>query len=182
MTVKEFYMDKTVVTQEEYELIKGNNPSVFNDCPTCPVENITWNDANSYCQSVGKRLPTEAEWEYAARAGTVTACYWGEHSGDAYAWYDTNSLSRTQPVGQKKPNKWGLYDMIGNVWEWCDDWYGPYSTDSLYSPQTPSFGGARILRGGSWNMSIKGNWSTIRGRYDPNIRDSDNGFRCVTEK
>src|SRR3989338_5443550 len=118
MVIDAFYMDKYEVTQREFQQVMGKNYSYFKGCPDCPVEKVTWFEAKEYCGKVGKRLPTEWEWEKAAKAGTTTTYYWGESEsmmGD-YAWYESNSGSKTHPVGQKKPNNYGLYDMAGNVW------------------------------------------------------------------
>jgi formylglycine-generating enzyme required for sulfatase activity len=138
----------------------GNNPSYFKNNPQNPVEKVSWDDAQAFCQKLSQitgktyRLPTEAEWEYACRAGTTTRYYFGDNDnqlGD-YAWYNGNSNNTTHPVGQKKPNGWGIYDMSGNVWEWCeDDWHDSYAG-------APDDGSAwltndndyRMLRGGSW--------------------------------
>jgi len=190
--VNSFAIGKYPVTQAQYEAVMGKNPSNFKNNPQNPVEWVYWNDAQAFCkklsQITGKtyRLPTEAEWEYACRAGTTTRFYFGDHAnqlGD-YAWYDGNSQYTTHPVGQKKPNAWGLYDMSGNVWEWCEDnWHYNYEN-------APRDGSAwltndnddRILRGGSWfNFPYD-----CRSAYrNPNYRrDSDdttnNGFRVVS--
>jgi len=184
VTVDGFYMDKTEVTQAEYERVMGNNPSIFKGCPYCPVENVSWHDAKAYCDKVGKRLPTEAEWEYAARAGTTTPYYWGNGSPDVYAWYKDNSGEKTQPVGQKKPNAWGLYDMSGNVWEWCSDWYGEkyYAESPGQNPQGPTGGQYRVLRGGSWDLYPEFLRSANRYRFEPVFRNLNFGFRCVRSR
>jgi formylglycine-generating enzyme required for sulfatase activity len=154
---KPFYMGVTEVTQAQYEAIMGTNPSNFKGA-TNPVDTVSWNDATEFCKKLSEktrqtvRLPTEAEWEYACRAGTKTAFSFGDTDtglGD-YAWYSGNSGSTTHPVGQKKPNAWGLYDMHGNVWEWCADWYGDYAKGAATDPQGPASGTSRVLRGGSW--------------------------------
>ena len=145
-------MDKTEVTQAEYRKVMGKNPSSFSGCDDCPVEKVSWHDANTYAKKVGKRLPTEAEWEYAARGGNKSKGY--KYSGgndlDAVGWYDNNSGSKTHPVAQKQPNELGLYDMSGNVWEWCADWKGDYSSSPQNDPQGSNSGKYRVLRGGSW--------------------------------
>ncbi|MBE5227739.1 MAG: SUMF1/EgtB/PvdO family nonheme iron enzyme [Microcystis aeruginosa PMC 728.11] len=189
--VNSFAIGKYPVTQAQYESVMGKNPSHFKNNPQNPVENVSWNDAQAFCrklsQITGKtyRLPTEAEWEYACRAGTTTRYYFGDDAnqlGD-YAWYSANSQSKTHPVGQKKPNAWGLYDMIGNVWEWCEDnWHDNYIG-------APTDGSAWIkngndnrslLRGGSWGDYPNNCRSAFRGislRRD--FRNLDDGFRVV---
>ncbi len=136
-----------------------------------PVVYVTWYGASEYARWIGGALPTEAQWEYACRAGSTTAYSFGDSSdslGD-YAWYSTNSNGKTHPVGQKKPNAWGLYDMHGNVWEWCADWYGSYGTSAVTDPTGPTDGDSRVLRGGSW-LSFAGN---CRSAY----RYSNNPYR-----
>jgi formylglycine-generating enzyme required for sulfatase activity len=154
VTVSSFYMDKTEVTQAEYRKVMGKNPSNFSGCDDCPVEKVSWHDANAYAQKVGKRLPTEAEWEYAARGGNKSKgyTYSGGNNLDAVGCYLLNSGSKTHPVAQKQPNELGLYDMSGNVLEWCSDWYdkGYYSRSPQNDPQGPNSGKYRVLRGGSW--------------------------------
>ena len=142
---KAFYLSETEVTQESWQKVMGANPSGFNGASN-PVEQVSWNDCQSFCQSSGLRLASESEWEYACRAGTT-----GPYAGDlaSMAWFGDNSGNSTQPVKQRKPNAWGLYDMHGNVWEWCEDGYA----ESASSTQQASTGnvGARVLRGGGWN-------------------------------
>ncbi|MBI3813378.1 MAG: formylglycine-generating enzyme family protein [Nitrospinae bacterium] len=166
MVLSEFYIDKYEVTQREFQQVMGNNPSNFKGCDNCPVEQVTWYEANEYCGKVGKRLPTEWEWEKAAKAGTTTTFYWGESEGMAgdYAWYGDNSGSKTHPVGQKKPNNYGLYDMAGNVWEWT-------STDHDSSN--------KVMRGGAWYVTPLYLWSSGRNWNEPANRDSYYGFRCA---
>jgi formylglycine-generating enzyme required for sulfatase activity len=148
---------------------------------------VSWNDVQEFLQRMNAkndgyryRLPTEAEWEYAARAGSTSARY-GEL--DAMAWYTANSGSQTHPVGQKQANAWGLYDMLGNVWEWVQDWYGGsyYQQSPGTDPQGPSTGSSHVLRGGSWTGSAR----VVRasGRYDvgPGGRSNDVGVRCARE-
>ena len=140
-----FRIGATPVTQAAYQRVIGSNPSNFKG-PQLPVETVSWDDARKYCSAVGMRLPTEAEWEYAARAGTTGARY-GEL--DAIAWYGGNSGSKTHDVGTKQPNAWGLYDMLGNVWQWTADWYGPYAATAATDPAGAASGERRSLRGGS---------------------------------
>jgi formylglycine-generating enzyme required for sulfatase activity len=146
-----------------------------------PIVNVNWDDAVAYCQWVGGRLPTEAEWEYAARAGTDSVYSWGNSMDGSYAWYDGNSGSKTHPVGGKEPNGWGLYDMSGNVWEWCSDWYDEKydSSSPSQDPQGPSSGEYRALRGGSWGVSAGDLRASDRTGDAPVFRLGDNGFRPV---
>ena len=143
-----FYMGKTEVTQAQWTAKMGNNPSYFSGQPNNPVDQVSWNMIQDFNSATGLRLPTEAEWEYACRAGTTTARY-GEVN--AIAWYYQNwTIYGTQPVAGKLPNALGLYDTLGNVWEWCQDWYGPYSSGSVTNPTGPTTGTYRLLRGGGW--------------------------------
>jgi formylglycine-generating enzyme required for sulfatase activity len=183
---KPFYMGTTLVTQAQYEAIMGNNPSKFNG-PTNPVESISWDDADNFCKKLSAktrqavRLPTEAEWEYACRAGTKTAFSFGdEDSGlDDYGWYAANSGGTTHPVAQKKPNPWGLYDMHGNVWEWCSDLHDDYTTKAVTDPQGAGSGPYRIVRGGGYLYNPVNCRSANRGYYAPVDRDIRCGFRVV---
>jgi formylglycine-generating enzyme required for sulfatase activity len=177
VTLRPFWMDVTLVTQAEYQRVTGNNPSHFSGCADCPVETVSWNDANNYCSRAGKRLPTEAEYEFAARGGTDTARY-GDL--DAIAWYGANSGSRTHPVGQKQPNAYGLYDMLGNVWEWTADWYDSnyYQSSPTNNPQGPSSGTARVLRGGGWGNNPGYYRASDRGGTGPDVTFANLGFRC----
>ncbi|MDP8225405.1 MAG: formylglycine-generating enzyme family protein [Candidatus Lernaella stagnicola] len=181
--VDAFFIDIHEVTQAEYQRVMGANPSRFSGCTTCPVETVNWNDARSYCGKVGKRLPTEAEWEYAARGGTTGARY-GEI--DAIAWYRGNSGKKTHPVGQRQPNAYGLYDMLGNVWEWCEDWFDKdwYSKMPERNPRNDNQSPYRVLRGGSWGSNPRSVRASFRIRIQPSITFYFNGgFRCVgTEK
>jgi formylglycine-generating enzyme required for sulfatase activity len=185
--ISSFYMDKTEVTQKEYEQVMGNNPSSFKNCPDCPVEQVTWKEATAYCEKVGKRLPTEAEWEYAARAGSITNYHWGNTIDGEYAYYKGNSSRKSWPVAQKKPNAWGLYDMNGNAWEWCNDYYGYYfsrpyySDDTLVNPPGPPLGESRVRRGGSAFNDSNYLRTTNRDRCTSDDNCS-NGFRCVRSK
>jgi formylglycine-generating enzyme required for sulfatase activity len=154
---KPFYMGVTEVTQAQYKAVTGTDPSKF-DGPTNPVEMVSWEDAMDFCRTLSERtgkdvrLPTEAEWEYACRAGTGTRFSFGDSESALaeYAWCETNSNDRTHPVGRKNPNAWGLYDMHGNVLEWCADWYGKYPNGASTDPRGPASGRFRVLHGGSW--------------------------------
>ena len=183
VTVNGFYMDKTEVTQAEYARVMGKNPSYFIGCPSCPVDSVSWDNANEYCGKLGKRLPTEAEWEYAARAGTATKYYWGNDLNDAYTWHYDNSDDKTHPVARKKPNAFGLYDMVGNVWEWCADWYAEdyYSKTISNNPKGPDSGEKRITRGGGFGHNREGYIlrCAYRNAYAPAYRNVNVGFRCA---
>jgi len=184
---KGFWLSDHEVTQSEYQAVMGSNPSEFKGDLNRPVEQVSWDEAVLYCQKLTEReraagritaqqayrLPTEAEWEYAARAGTTGALY-GEL--DTIAWWNGNAGNQTHPVKQKAPNAWGLYDMIGNVWEWCSDWYGNYPTVSVTDPRGPSSGSVRVRRGGSWLSDARGARSASRWG-DPGDRYGRLGFR-----
>jgi len=178
-----FSMDATEVTQSAYQSVMGSNPSHFSSCGVdCPVEHVDWKQASEYCRKVGKRLPTEAEWEYAARAGTTTKWYWGDDdwSISLYAWHSENSGSTTHPVGKKQANAWGLYDMAGNVWEWTADWYVTYPLGSQRNPTGPGSGTYRVFRGGSWYGTPGRLRSAYRYLGASDDRSSFLGFRCVS--
>ena len=165
----------------------GNNPSYFKGAHL-PVEQVSWDDCQKFIQKVnaalncGARLPTEAEWEYACRAGT-TGPYGGTGNLDEMGWYYDNSGDEPPPVGQKKPNAWGLYDMHGNVWEWCADWYadwyGDYPSGSVTDPIGPSSGVCRVNRGGGWCINARSCRSATRGGSGPGLRDLSLGFRVA---
>ncbi len=190
VNLQEFYLGKYPITQEQYQAIMGKNPSKFEDNPKNPVEKVSWNDAQEFCQKLNEktgkkyRLPSEAEWEYACRAGTQTRYYFGDDEKQLgeYAWYSENSGSKTHPVGQKKPNNWGLYDMSGNVWEWCEDgWHENYEnvpTDGTAWNENHSVTNLRVLRGGSWGTS-PGDCRSAYRTYSDNC-SSYNGFRVVS--
>ena len=183
VTVSSFFMDKTEVTQAEYRKVMGKNPSNFSGCDDCPVENVSWHDANAYAQKVGKRLPTEAEWEYAARGGNKSKgyTYSGSNDLDAMGWYDNNSGGKAHPVAQKQPNELGLYDMSGNVWEWCSDWYNDsyYRSSPINDPQGSNSGSSRVLRGGSrFSLDIDCRVA-YRNRNNPVYSRRNDGFRLV---
>lgn len=184
---KPFFLGKYPVTQEEWYAVMGNNPSRFKGRKN-PVENVSWNDAKEFIRKLNQkegtdkyRLSTEAEWEHAARAGSSTEYCFGDHEGqlDAYAWYNKNSGRSTHPVGEKKPNAWGLYDMHGNVWEWAEDWYGNYPAESLVDPKGPNSGDFRVLRGGSWNSNAQNCRSAYRHNNRPDLQYSNIGFRLA---
>lgn len=161
VTLSDFYISKYEVTQELWTDIMGEEMSYFDNCDQCPVERVSWENIQEFLiklnEKTGKnyRLPTEAEWEYAARGGAEGGYsnYSGGDEVGKVAWYYDNSDNKTHPVGQKAPNKLGLYDMSGNVWEWCQDRYGPYSSSPQTDPQGPDFGDYRVLRGGSSYVS-----------------------------
>ncbi len=180
--VDAFMMDTHEVTQAEYEKVMGNNPSKFKG-PDRPVEMVTWKQAKEYCGKLGKDLPTEAEWEWAARGGTNTKFPWGDEVGKNNAnCKDCGSQwdwKETSPVGSFKPNGYGLFDMIGNVREWVLDVYAPYTAEPQTNPKGPGKGKHRGLRGGSWYHLPK--YSRVTSRFDGFIsfRHNYDGFRCV---
>ncbi len=184
---KGFFMQTTQVTQKQWKSVMGNNPSHFKECDDCPVENVSWDDVHEFIDKLNKkkghtyRLPTEAEWEYACRAGSETAFCFGDDESqlEHYAWYDRNSGGRTHPVAQRNPNAWGLYDMHGNVWEWCQDWYGNYYADSVTNPEGSSTGSDRVFRGGCWYDYARRCRSANRNSNAPCNRNSCLGFRLV---
>ena len=175
-----FYMDKYEVTQLQYLSAIGVNPSYFAKCPICPVERVTFHQASQYCAKVGKRLPTEAEWEKAARGGTTGWYYWDRDHRDLYAWYGNNAGKRTRPVGTRDPNRYGLYDMAGNVWEWVQDWYDSnhYSKSVKRNPKGPAKGTSKVIRGGSWGTPPAKMAHAYRDSREPSTRYINGGFRC----
>jgi formylglycine-generating enzyme required for sulfatase activity len=171
-----FWMGQSPVTQEAYQRVMGQNPSHFKGAQL-PVENVSWDEAQIYCQAVGMRLPTEAEWEYAARAGTTGSRY-GDI--DQVAWYRTNSGGKTHEVARKLPNAWALYDMMGNVWEWTSNWYSDkYTGNSETDPRGPASGLYRVLRGGSWLNDPRYIRASHRNWVVPVGRNLSTGLRCV---
>jgi len=201
-----FYMQTTEVTQGQWKEVMGDNPSYFKECgDDCPVEMVSWDDAQKFIEklnldsarlpagerlsAVGERsrtyrLPTEAEWEYAARAGSQTAYCFGDDAADLgkYAWYGESWDRGTHPVAQKEPNAWGLYDMHGNVWEWCQDWYSKYPLGDAIDPTGPESGSHRVYRGSSFFIPARHCRSALRGFWLlPGARGRDLGFRLVRE-
>ena len=183
-----FYLQTTEVTQGQYQRVMRKNPSHFHG-ENRPVERVSWDDAQKFIKKLNQmektdkyRLPTEAEWEYACRAGSTTRFCFGDDEAKLgeYAWYGENSGSKTRPVKQKKPNAWGLFDMHGNVYEWCQDWYGEYPAGPVTDPTGPASGRGRVLRGGSWYFDARCARSALRNynRY-PGFRDCNIGFRVA---
>jgi formylglycine-generating enzyme required for sulfatase activity len=186
-----FYLGKYEVTQEQWEAVMGDNPSRFQS-PKNPVEQVSWYDCQDFLERLNEkyrsmgatfRLPTEAEWEYACRAGSSTRWSFGDDEASLaeYGWNRANSEMSTHPIGQKRPNDWGLYDVHGNVWEWCADWYDDdyYGSSSLNDPKGPDFGRYRVLRGGSWVSNAGFARSTSRNWLTPVNRNRDDGLRVA---
>jgi formylglycine-generating enzyme required for sulfatase activity len=175
---KGFWLGQTPVTQSAYERVTGKNPSNFKGA-NLPAEAITWDEAQSYCREIGGRLPTEAEWEYAARGGSTSARY-GEL--DDIAWYSRNNSGfKTHEVGQKRPNAFGLYDMLGNVTQWTADRYGPYEQGNQQDPVGAPSGDARTLRGAHWGAGPMFVRVSYRKGAWPVFRLPFTGARCVGE-
>jgi formylglycine-generating enzyme required for sulfatase activity len=173
--MKGFWIGQTEVTQAAWQRVMGTAPSFFKGVKL-PVEDISWDDAQGYCQAVGMRLPTEAEWEYAARADSSGSRY---GNLDGIAWYIGNSRSKTHEVGGKQANPWGLYDTLGNVWEWVADWYADqYPPGPATDPQGPASGKYRALRGGAWHYDPRSARASYRIRSEPANHNVDFGFRC----
>jgi formylglycine-generating enzyme required for sulfatase activity/predicted Ser/Thr protein kinase len=183
---KGFWISKFEVTQKEWVDVMGVNPSHF-EGDNLPVEQVSWDEIQVFIEKLSKksgiqyRLPTEAEWEYAARAGSMAAYSYGpdEVFLPDYAWFSANSGNSTHPVGTKQPNAWGLYDMAGNVWEWCQDWGSAYPHGDVVNPSGPSTGADRIGRGGSWSVPPEMCRSADRSASKPSNQGSDLGFRLV---
>ena len=181
-----YYIGKYEVTQALWESVMGTNPSRFKG-PDLPVENVNWGDVQEFIRKLNAmtgmsyRLPTEAEWEYAARGGNKSRGYKYSGSNDigTVAWYRDNSGSKTHPVGTKAANELGLYDMCGNVNEWCSDWHGAYSSGSQANPGGPSEGSARVHRGGGWSNDARICRVSYRGFYLPDYRIYVSGFRLA---
>lgn len=187
VTLSDYYIGETEVTQELWQAVMGSNPSSFTGNMQCPVERVSWNDCQTFITKLNEltgesfALPTEAQWEYAARGGKSTKgyLYSGSNSIADVAWYTDNSSNTTHPVKSKSPNELGLYDMSGNVWEWCADWYGSYSSTSQTNPVGPSTGSNRVLRGGSWFNNAAGCSIANRGNNAPTNTNFGWGFRLA---
>ena len=175
VTLSDYYIGETEVTQELWNAVMGSNPSYYTGNMQRPVETVTWNDCQSFISWLTEltgetfRLPTEAQWEYAARGGnkSIGYTYSGSNAIDQVAWYWDNSSDTTHPVKTKAPNELGIYDMSGNVWEWCSDWYGAYSFAAQTDPTGPATGSYRVDRGGCWCYDKGGCRVTDRGDYGP---------------
>jgi formylglycine-generating enzyme required for sulfatase activity len=186
-----FYMGRYEVTQAQWQAEMGTNPSFFQgqaDSPSRPVEQVTWSAIQGFLSATGMRLPTEAQWEYACRAGTTTAFhgFTGYLSGTNddtlvgnIAWYSTNSGGQTHAVGGMAANGLGLHDMSGNVFEWCGDWYGAYSAGAQTNPAGPASGTYRVLRGGAWSNIALNVRSSYRGVNTPDFTYRNIGFRVA---
>ena len=185
-----FYIGKYEVTQAQWTAVMGNNPSRFTGDPHLPVENVSWNEVQAFLRQLNARegiaryrLPTEAEWEHASRSCVTTTYPFGDDEGqlERYAWAETNAGERTHAVGQLRPNGWGLYDMLGNVWEWCQDWYGDYPATAVVNPQGVAQGVFRVYRGCGWlrgESSLYCHPATRHGAR-PNFAHPSLGFRVV---
>ena len=188
VTLSSYYIGKTEVTQELWQAVMGSNPSGFSGA-NLPVEKVSWEDCQIFIailnELTGKyfRLPTEAEWEYAARGGSKSQGYKysGSNTVDDVAWYPSNSSSKTHPVATKAPNELGIYDMSGNVLEWCRDWYSSsyYSSSSQYNPTGPASGSRRVYRGGSWGSSARLCRVSYRDYNGPSYRFYNLGLRLA---
>jgi formylglycine-generating enzyme required for sulfatase activity len=195
---KDYYLGVCEVTQAQYEKVIGKNPSLFqgaivgNENSDLPVENVSWDDAVEFCKKLSDlpeakkagrvyRLPTEAQWEYACRAGSKTAYSFDDEEGllPEYGWFKRNSSRRTHTVVLLEPNAWGLYDMHGNIWEWCSDGYVEYPKGAVSDPTGLKEGSSRVFRGGGWINDAANCRSAYRGKYDPSYRNSDLGFRVA---
>lgn len=188
-----FYLGAHPVTQSQYVAVMGTNPSYFrgDDFPAesrgdLPVDSVSWDDAMDFCKRLSEkegrtyRLPTEAEREYACRAGSAGP-YAGDANLDDIGWYLINANDTTHPVGTLQPNEWGFYDMQGNVWEWCADWYGDYPDGDATDPKGPAQGTMRVLRGGAVGYDVEHARAAFRNSYLPDSRVYHNGFRVVLD-
>ena len=186
VALADFSIGETEVTQELWEAVMGSNPSNFKGSKR-PVEKVSWNDCQTFIAKLNQltdktfRLPTEAEWEYAARGGNKSEgyTYSGSNTIDEVAWYWDNSSRTTHDVATKAPNELGIYDMTGNVWEWCQDWYGGYSSSSQTNPAGPPSGSNRVRRGGSWYYDTTNCRASIRSYYYPTFTYNYLGLRLA---
>ena len=180
IVLDKYFIDKYEVTQGDYIQVMGKNSSNTKG-DSLPVESVTWYEAKEYCQKIGKRLPTEMEWDKATRGGSTSRYYWGNEIDDAYVIYADNADRHTHPVGSKKPNAYGLYDSLGNVLEWVEDWYGEnhYMKRSSSNPKGPSDGKEKILRGGSWGNGEYSVGVNSRSWETPETQSKYYGFRCA---
>ncbi|MBI4384100.1 MAG: SUMF1/EgtB/PvdO family nonheme iron enzyme [Nitrospinae bacterium] len=183
-----FYLDRFEVAQRRFREVMGYNPSESKG-DSKPAENMTWIEADAYCRKLGKRLPSEAEWELAARGGSRSSYPWGMEMDSARGWYGQNSRGSTHPVGEKKPNALGFHDMNGNVWEWVADWYRAEYYETLaqspapeMNPQGPPTGQFILVRGGSFEDGPFFLRSASRYWYEPTIKNRSLGFRCAANK
>ena len=187
VTLSDYYIGETEVTQELWNAVMGSNPSKFTGNMQRPVEMVSWNDCQTFISKLNQltgetfRLPTEAQWEYAARGGNKSKgyTYSGSNAIDDVAWYYDNSDRMTHPVKTKAPNELGIYDMSGNVWEWCSDWYGDYSSAAQTDPTGPATGYYRVGRGGSWDNDATYCRVAFRGNSTPTNRFSHLGLRLA---
>ena len=187
VTLSDYYIGETEVTQELWNAVMGSKPSNYTGNMQRPVEMVSWNDCQTFISRLNEltgeafRLPTEAQWEYAARGGNKSKgyTYSGSNTIDDVAWYTSNSSSTTHPVKTKAPNELGIYDMSGNVWEWCSDWYGSYSSAAQTDPTGPSTGSGRVRRGGSWGSSAAHCRVAYRSDFAPTISYGNQGLRLA---
>ncbi|MEW6026044.1 MAG: formylglycine-generating enzyme family protein [Planctomycetota bacterium] len=189
--VSDFLMSKTEITQGVWRKImkerkdkSDDSPSFFKADEDFPVEQVSWEDVQKFIEfAKDMRLPTEAEWEYACRAQTSTNFYWGDTEDAEYMWYAKNSGDKTQAVKNRKPNDYGLYDMSGNAFEWCKDWYDAryYYNSPKENPQGPKTGKLKVMRGGCWKSNAYPCRSDVRSKIEPNTKSSEIGFRCASD-
>ena len=182
----DYYIGETEVTQELWQAVMGSNPSNFKG-NKLPVEQVSWNDCQTFIAKLNEltgmnfRLPTEAEWEFAVRGGNASLgyTYSGSNIVGDVAWYENNSNNQTHEVATKAPNELGIYDMIGNVFEWCQEWYGDYSSSAQTNPTGPASGSYRVLRGGAWNSDDYNCRMALRNGYWPSYPSYDLGLRLA---